>query len=446
MRSILSFISVLFIVVGCSSEDNVFDEPTTTIEYNYLTHNQWIYAQMNHDYLWRDDMPDSLDCDYGLTPPDFFKNLLSPKDRFSYLTNNSAYRPVNTCNYGFAYQMYSDIRGNQAIQILYTTSEEAKSYGLKRGDFFQVVNQLPYVIRLAKVSLDSNGIFVKEGSSEIELSSYSPSSNSTVIVDSIYYIGNKTIGYLCYTEYDRISDLYPPLKKFSDNKISDLILDLRYNPGGYVSTCRFLCNCIVPEEGYKQIFQQCSYNDILSKYYEETTGKERTYTYFEDLTEIQGNTLGTQMIPLNLSKIYVLTSNYTASASEATIVCLRPYMDVTIIGETTVGKGLGSWTISDSEYKYALQPITMRYYNAQGESTPDDGLSPDYFIPDGYLTRKKDLGDIKEPLLQQALQLISPNLFPSTITSENIQTEKQSLTPIGVPSYITEYNQKRNRI
>ena len=164
------------------------------------------------------------------------------------------------------------------------------------------------------------------------------------------------------------------------------------------------------------------------------------------MTEIQGNTLGTQMVPLNLSKIYVLTSNYTASASEATIVCLRPYMNVTIIGETTVGKGLGSWTISDSEYKYALQPITMRYYNAQGESTPDDGLSPDYFVPDGYLTRKKDLGDIKEPLLHQALQLISPNSFSLMITSENIQTEKQSLTPIGVPSYITEYNQKRNRI
>ncbi len=447
MRSILSFISVLsLIVVGCSSDEDISDGPATTIEYKYLAHNQWIYARMNHDYLWREDMPDSLDCDYTLTPPDFFKTLLSPKDRFSYLTNNPAYRPANIHNYGIAYQAYSDMTGNQAIQILYMTSEEAKSRGVKRGDFFQVTDQLPHAIRLAKVALDDQGIFVKEGNPEIELSSHLPTPNSTVIVDSVYYADDKTIGYLCYAEYDNISDLYAPLKKFSDHRISDLILDLRYNPGGYVSTCQYLCNCIVPERGYTQIFQQCSYNDILSEYYERTTGDERTYTFFEEVEETGGNTLGTQLVPLNLSKIYVLTSSHTASASEATIVCLRPYMEVTLIGETTVGKGVGSWAIANSEYRYAIQPITMRYYNAQGESTPDDGLSPDYFIPDGYATREKELGDIHEPLLHQALQLICPDWFPPMPTGRNVQPKAYSLTPVGLPSYVTEYNQKQNKI
>lgn len=445
MRSIFSFILVLSIVAGCSSEDIILNEPTTTIEYKYLTHNQWIYAQMNRNYLWREDMPDSLDCDYGLTPPDFFKHLLSPKDKFSYLTNNSTYHPANAYNYGIAYQMYSDIKGNHAIQILYTTSEEAKSYGIRRGDFFQIVNKLPYSIILEKVLLDNNGAFVKKDCHEIELSRFPLSSNSTVIVDTIYHIDNKAIGYLCYTQYDKISDLYPPLKKFSDNQISDLILDLRYNPGGYVSTCRFLCNCIVPKEGYNQVFQQCSYNDILSDYYKKTTGEERTFTYFDDLTEMADNTLGTQMVSLNLRRIYILTSSHTASASEATIICLRPYMDVSIIGEPTVGKGVGSWTISDNEYKYALQPITMRYYNANGESTPDGGIIPDYFIPDGYFTREKDLGDTEEPLLHQAMQLICPNLFPTSMVCIKNQAEKQLLTPVGVPSFIIEYNQKHNR-
>lgn len=445
MRSLFSFILVFPIVVGCSFEDIILNEPITTIEYNYLSHNQWIYAQMNHNYLWRDDMPDSLDCDYGLTPPDFFKYLLSTKDKFSYLTNNSTYNLINEYNYGIAYQMYSDINGNQAIQILYTTNKEAKSNGIKRGDFFKIENKLPNKIRLAKVILGNDGIFVKEDCDEIELSSISLSYNSTVIIDSIYHIDNKVIGYLCYTQYDNISDLYLPLKKFSYNHISDLILDLRYNPGGYVSTCRFLCNCIIPKGGYNKVFQQCSYNDILSEYYKETTGKERTYTYFDDLTETENNILGTQMIPLNLYRIYILTSKYTASASEATIICLRPYMDVNVIGETTVGKGVGSWTISDSKYKYTLQPITMRYYNAFGETTPDDGISPDYFIPEGYSTRKKDLGDIEEPLLHKAIQLICPNHFPRSTKFKENTTEKQFLTPIGVPSFIIEYNQKNNR-
>ena len=120
-------------------------------------------------------------------------------------------------------------------------------------------------------------------------------------------------------------------------------------------------------------------------------------------------------------------------------------MDVTIIGETTVGKGVGSWTISNSEYRYALQPITMRYYNAQGESTPDAGLNPDYYIPDGYSTREKELGDVNEPLLHQALQLICPNRFSTQLKKEIIRIAENDLTPIGVPSYVLEFNQKYNK-
>ena len=113
------------------------------------------------------------------------------------------------------------------------------------------------------------------------------------------------------------------------------------------------------------------------------------------------------MYGLNLQRVFVLTSKNSASASEAAIISMRPYMDVVIIGEQTYGKGVGSWTIRDNRYKYQLQPITMRYHNALMETTPDEGLEVDYYVPDGYSTAKKELGDIKEPLLAKALNLIA---------------------------------------
>ena len=105
-----------------------------------------------------------------------------------------------------------------------------------------------------------------------------------------------------------------------------------------------------------------------------------------------------------MKRLYTITSKNTASASEATISCLRPYMPVYIIGETTTGKGTGMRTFSNTKCRIDISPLTFRYYNADHETVPDSGLTPDLYCPDGYNTRKKDIGDINEPLLSATLQ------------------------------------------
>lgn len=441
MRSFLSYIFISFIVVACSSDNSLLDEPTTVIEYQYLEHNQWIYSQMNRNYLWREDLPDSAACDYGLTPPEFFKSILSSKDRFSYITTNTSYNP-QYCNYGIQYQEYVDNEGNKAAQILYVISDYAKIQGLKRGDFFQIIDQQPTHLRLCNVTLSNQNKFISTDK-EIDLPNTADKPGNTVLLDSIYSFYNHNIGYLCYTSFDNESDLHHSLLKFRDAHITDLILDLRYNPGGYVSTCQYLCNCIVAENGYGNVFQQCSYNDILSRYYLQTTGNERTFSFFSQPNMSGGQTLGIGIIALNLTKVYIITSSHTASASEATIICLKPYTDVIVIGETTVGKGVGSRNFSANKYKYSLQPIIMRYYNAKGETTPDSGIVPDYYIPDGYNALKKEIGDIEEPLLRSALDIICGISMPTINKKSKSDNVENSLTPIGEPSYVTEFNKKQ---
>ena len=109
-------------------------------------------------------------------------------------------------------------------------------------------------------------------------------------------------------------------------------------------------------------------------------------------------------------------------------------MDVIIIGEQTYGKGVGSWTIRDNRFKYQIQPITMRYHNANMETTPDDGIPVDYFMEDGYSTSKKELGDVNEPLLNKAISIINNNDKQTRVANNNEQVN-HDIKAIGTPSY-----------
>lgn len=418
-------------ISSCTSDEDISSEVPDVIrsENIYLDFNRWIYAQMNHDYLWRNDMPDSLSCDYELAPVSFFNSLLSPKDRFSYCETNSSYNSTSEeTKWGYEYQKYELSNGTCFSQVLFVTNPELKKRGLRRGDVLIPQSDKSKLVR---------GVIAQNSISPIDtLEAVSPfEDKQTVYIDSIYFEKSHKIGYLCYLQFDEIKDLVPTLRKFYDARIDEMILDLRYNPGGYVSTCKYLSNSIVNAKGYDGIFQQCTYNDILTKEMELETGSGVSTNRFS--TPDNGeNVLGSPMYGLNLKRVFVLTSKNSASASEAAIISMRPYMDVVIIGEKTYGKGVGSWTIRDNRYKYQLQPITMRYHNALMETTPDDGLEVDYYIPDGYSTSKKELGDTTEPLLAKALHLILDADFPNVRNHDKTNASESShVKEIGKPSF-----------
>lgn len=447
----MRFLRILFLgliatlIHSCSTEEDIpspvepsIENPTENV---YYAHNKWIYSEMNQHYLWREDMPDSIDCDYDQAPSDFFRSILSSKDRFSYMLTNPYYEPSEKINIGFSYQDYMDLKGNKASLILYVQNDEARTKGIRRGAWINILSKTDGQVSYNPVSLEEDGSF-RYSKETITLSISKPTKQSTVLLDSIY---NQHVGYICYTEFDEIEDLIGSLTKFKTNNIKELILDLRYNPGGYVKTCKYLANCIAPEKAYGNIFQITKYNDILSKENILDTGNPYLYDNFGFPTiDPDKDKGGYPIIPLNLSRLFVLTSKYTASASEATILCLKPYMEVIQIGENTVGKGVGSYTIYDKKYKYAIQPITMQYYNQLDQTVSNEGLEPDLFIEDGYNTSKKEIGDTAEPLLLSALSWILPSdyYFENVSRSRTFNNEI-SLTPIGEPSYVTEFNNKQ---
>jgi C-terminal processing protease CtpA/Prc len=120
---------------------------------------------------------------------------------------------------------------------------------------------------------------------------------------------------------------------------------------------------------------------------------------------------------MNLNNLHILTGRGTASASELTITGLKPYMNVTTIGETTYGKYTASITIKPDQlynnstyYKdfanWGLQPIILRYANSEGVTDFKDGFIPDIALKDD-LFNSLPLGQKEEPLFKAAIEDIT---------------------------------------
>ena len=232
---------------------------------------------------------------------------------------------------------------------------------------------------------------------------YNPSTrgtnlNETVSLDSIYVIENRRVGYFVYDEFDTEADITDIILKFRTSNINDLVIDLRSNPGGTIRTCRHLSSLIVPQEHIGKLFAIYRYNSLRSKQMYEETGSSLRYEYLNgDRNTRQRN--------LNLRRLFCLVNGSSASCSELLINSLIPYMEVVVIGDTTRGKDVGMEVYSNPLYKYILQPIVFRTYNAVGDSVPMTGIIPDIQAKRNGLP----LGDMNESCLKAALDYIINN-------------------------------------
>ncbi len=173
-----------------------------------------------------------------------------------------------------------------------------------------------------------------------------------VVKKTILEQGNKKIGYFAYNSFTPLSNsekyLSPIFSSFEKERITELIIDLRYNQGGYQTTVNFLANLIAPttlngkvmySEHYNSTMQQGK-AEILKNYNLVDDNNEPIYdngvplTLFDIDYSVQSNV---SYFEKNdglsaVKKVHFIVSNMTASASEMLINVLKPYCDVQIIG------------------------------------------------------------------------------------------------------------------
>jgi hypothetical protein len=251
------------------------------------------------------------------------------------------------------------------------------------------------------------------------------------------------IGYLCYTDYIDTSEreLQNVFAGFMAEGVTDVVLDLRYNGGGYATTAKFISSILAPRSVVKnkEIYLTQKWNNLYNEYWEsqDIDNNER----FVD----------TLSVNMDLSRLYVLTTRNTASASEATIIGLKPYMDVVLVGDTTHGKYYGGYVLSVDDYyegskgynkKYYLNisnwgmyVMVYRYANRNGYPDFSGGLAPEQdMLAEESDFDLKPFGDETDPLLGKALAKITGEPY----------VEKRSFTPENMPPY-TVFPEMRSR-
>ena len=193
-----------------------------------------------------------------------------------------------------------------------------------------------------------------------------------VLYSAILGEGPHKIGYLVLENFDLdaqdfVVDIIQQLK---DNAITDLILDLRFNPGGAVAQSRYLASAIAGTAHLDDVFVQVDFRG----------GKHQDWKFRGGPNDEDGLGIAPD---LGLKRLYVIGSENTASASELIINGLRGIdFPVYLYGSQTEGKNVGM-TTTQTTYegvRYLFSPITFRVSNAKGFGDYPDGFRPDVMV------------------------------------------------------------------
>jgi C-terminal processing protease CtpA/Prc len=470
LKTLIVACIVLFTVTSCF--EDLDDNAIASADIK-----DYVWKGMNFVYLYKLVVPDLFDdrftsneeyndyLDGFSTPEDLFESLrfLPIDERFSRIFNNyfdlqNAQQGTSLSN-GIEYNLYP-VPGSETevfgaiTQVL--NNSFADNLGLQRGQIFRAINNEPLTID----SINDNDDAIYQDSFTINFADYdnngTPESEDDIItlngesadLNKVVFTENPvhkvevldlpdvTVGYLMYNGFNLNfeSELNDAFAEFNTAGVTELVLDLRYNGGGSVQTAAYL-GSMVTGQFTGEVFSKLFYNINLNN-------NDRNYL-FSNTIEGSGS-----INSLNLSKVYVLTTNRrTASASELVINSLKPYIEVVVIGENTVGKTQASQVFYDSptpftsqdvnpNHTYVMRPLVANSTNVNDLLVPSTGLIPDIQITETPSTFGV-LGDIGEPLLSAAIGDILLGDRPFYETDDNLRLTKPLKTkPLLQDMYI----------
>ena len=409
--------------------------------------NDFVWKGMNASYLYKQEISDLDNNRFNdseeyasylnryKSPENLFESLIYERDnidKFSLIVDNyieleqylSGVSLSNGLNFGLVYLPNSTNEIFGYVRYV-NNGSEADLANINRGDIFRSIDDIPlsidnysdllsqevYTVNFANY-FNNNTEDVSDDTIElndinIELQKVPLIKNPVHHYSTLNYSGGK-IGYLMYNQFVSNYDDYLKtiFSEFKSNSVDELILDLRYNPGGSINSAIVLAS-LITGQFENEIFNTEQWNNDIQNY------------WLNNNPEYLINRFMSFQSSLNLSRVFILTTRSSASASELIINCLKPYINVIQIGTTTYGKYQASVTLYDSEnfsnqnvnrsHNYALQPLVLKTLNANGVTDYYNGISPDY----EYEERAFDMGqvgNINEPMLNFTFGIIDSRI------------------------------------
>lgn len=476
----LSLLCLGIIVVSCNKND---DDPIIEEEEIEIPEEEvpvvvdievqnFFWQTLNSYYFWQGDVQDLADDRFDTQagyeeflaenpiPVDFLENkLLFSEDRFTFydedyteLVNNSAgVSKSNGLQFGLSLIGDTDDVFGYVEYII--KDSDASNQDIKRGEVFTGVNGTrlnrdnyinllfgdndTYTLNMAEI-VDNT---ISPIDKEVTLTKAEGLQEDPILVTNVINSGDRKIGYFMYNQFvpgteDAMNAVFAD---FMSQGVTDLVLDLRYNLGGRGTTAAVLASLIHGTNTADLLFRTI-YNSKLQAVFDSSD----TDNFFVKTTGTVSGSSNAALNTLNLSQVYIIATESSASASELVMVGLEPYMDVVHIGTTTVGKNQGSVLFVDDpdggnvydetrvdninpNVQWGLQPIISRVENSAGFSDYADGLIPDIKLEED-ITNLGILGNANEPLLARAIQEITgigaKRSFEVTIPARVISSSK----------------------
>ena len=447
----------------------------TEVLWNY-GFNTMTWNVMKNRYYWHDELPETRNIT-SEDPNLFLSSMLHEKDEsknfskfrstYDYLTG--IYGVTASPVHGFALIEYD---GKVYLSNVYQGSEAAKE-GIKRG--YRIVSiggnsSSPASATEAAIQLRGSStntiVFEKPDGSQVTFDKLKKSEitypfvmpivddiTGTSRICTVIQHDNKKVGYMHYLSFLSSTDeeLLEAIKYFNDydggGGIDELIVDLRYNGGGYLSHCSTLISAILSEANRGTGVLYLKFNPQYKNYLEAYKTLSQAQLDEKEITN------------LGLARVFVLTTGNSASASEALITALRPFIPVHHIGQKTYGKPVGQEVYMNHEaYGYVFFLVAFAVFNKDAIASNDldnsllyfDGIDPDYVVSEfkeetitttGGAPRTlyvlKEFGSEEDPLVEAALHFIEHGTYPNAQAGVNENTvstmDKQAVI------YHTEY-------
>jgi C-terminal processing protease CtpA/Prc len=369
-------------------------------------------------YLWYTQIPSTFNA-RSYSGPDKIMEAIraysiepgftAAVDKWSFAIKQTEWDDVSSGVSGdFGISVFFRAEGDLRVKSVEKESPAGKA-GNKRGWRITQINgnstittaNSQFIIDNVFNSTSTSFIFQKPDATTTNLTLAATSyQENPVYLDTVYTAGSKKAGYMVFNSflgdttavYNRFQQIF---SRFAAANVTDVIIDLRYNGGGYVSVQEKLANYLVKSSASGSLMMKEQFND--------------KYTQFNET--INFSKLGS----LSPERIFFIVSDNTASASELLINNLKPYAEVKLVGPTnTYGKPVGFFPIPVGDWY--IFPVSFRSVNKNNEGNYFNGITVDSKAADGL---DKDWGDINESSLANVLNYIGTGAF-KTLSTERI--------------------------
>ncbi|MCE5346979.1 MAG: hypothetical protein LLG13_11940 [Bacteroidales bacterium] len=364
-----------------------------------------LFSVMQKWYYWYDLMPTVTKEDYK-DPYELLEAMRYKKlDKWSFVADYKEFMAEMEGTFvGHGFRIGVDESGKARIAMIYKRSPLYKE-GVRRGWIVKTINGTDIapiitsgdaaaynsVIGASTAGVTNVFVFKRPDGTDVTISSAKStfSVNSVLEYDTLHLASGIT-GHLVFESFIEPSEaeLDTAFAFFNANGVKDMILDLRYNTGGYLYIAQELASYIAGNERKGSTFAELSYND-------KNQSENIIYPFI------------TTSYPVSSAKMAVITTRSTASASEAVMNGLKPFLNIVSIGDTTNGKpvGMNGYPVGTTYY---LWPITFKIVNSSNEGDYFDGIAPSKIASDDIT---HDFSDRNETCLNAAIQYLETGTF-----------------------------------